>query len=320
MFFLIMLFHLTLLTRKQYYQKVDEIDECGSNQLGVGKLRCGRYPSPISILEPNVSNESCDSSVSTDSNCTEGTANKFLVCFVPIIVFHWVDRGMFYLLAGSQLFSSILAQEVYDLSSAKKLHSVEADTELSDSASSTAFDILARKHATVVTDFPTSTAWELDYVKEIVCNIELLFRDFVSGRTRDVINPHLFDLLESKKGSLDSNGDQFRLMRRKVLFDSVSECLDLRCKRYAGGGYGEWAKGVAILRRKEWLAEEVYKEISGWKGMADSMVDELVDKDMSSQFGRWQEFDEDTYILGVEVEVHLFNSLIDELVADIFLF
>lgn len=52
----------------------------------------------------------------------------------------------------------------------------------------------------------------------------------------------------------------------------------------------------------------------------DSMVDELVEKDMSSRYGRWTDFEEDTYALGIEVEDDLFNSLIDEVVADIFPF
>lgn len=84
-----MLFHQTLFSPKQYYQEVDEIEDCGSStQLEAGKLHFGRYPSPMSILEPSFLNESCDSSVSTDSNCTEGTGNNFLECFVPTIVFH----------------------------------------------------------------------------------------------------------------------------------------------------------------------------------------------------------------------------------------
>lgn len=225
----------------------------------------------------------------------------------------------FNLLSGSKLCSSVQSQEAHGMRSSKKLLSVEADTELSDSASSTSFGILARKHTTMisVTDLVRSTEWELDYIKEILCNVELMFKDFSLGRVRDVINPHLFNLFESRKGENDCG--EYRL-RRKVLFDCVSECLDLRCRRYVGGGFRMWVKGAAMVRRKEWLAEEVYKEISGWKGMGDSMVDELVDKDMSSQYGRWLDFEEDEFVLGVEVEAQIFNSIIDEMVADIIQF
>lgn len=215
--------------------------------------------------------------------------------------------------------SSVQVQEAHGMISSKKLLSVEADTELSDSASSTSFGTLTRKHTTTisVTDLVRSAEWELDYIKETLCNVDLMFKDFSLGRVRDVINPHLFNLLESRKGENDCGESR---LRRKVLFDCVSECLDLRCRRYVGGGCRMWVKGVAMVRRKEWLAEEVYKEILGWKGMGDSMVDELVDKDMSSQYGRWLDFEEDEFVLGVEVEAQIFNSLIDEMVADIIQF
>ncbi|KAF4356093.1 hypothetical protein F8388_005185 [Cannabis sativa] len=118
-----------------------------------------------------------------------------------------------------------------------------------------------------------------------------MFNEFVMGRSRDLINPRLFNVLENRKGPLDRDVGGGSKMRRKVLFDCVGECLDLRYRRCLGGGYRMWLKGVAMVRRKEWLAEEVYKEISGWESMGDSMVDELVDKDMSSQYGKWLDFE-----------------------------
>lgn len=224
-------------------------------------------------------------------------------------------------LPGSKHFSSVLAQELISLSFSKKFNSMEADAELSDSASSTSTATVATKHvvALTATCLVRSTKWELEYVKEILCNIELMFKDFALGRAREIINPHLFHQLENRKGGLEIDGDESRL-NRKVLFDCVSECLDLRCRRYVGGGCKTWAKGVTMVRRKEWLSEEVYKEISGWRSMGDCMVDELVDKDMSSQYGRWLDFEVETFELGVEIESLLFTSLVDEIVADILLF
>lgn len=272
---------------KNKFQGVDEMDGCSSNFIEAGPLASCRHPSPISVLEPSFSTESWDSSNSTDSNSLE----------------------------GSKLFSSVQAQEILGLSSSKKFSSAEADTELSDSASSTSYGATAEKYATI-SILTGSTKWEIEYVKEILFNVELMFKDFALGRAREVINPHLFDQLESRKIQWESNGGESRL-RRKVLFDCVGECLDLRCRRYVGGGYGTWVKGVAMVRRKEWLAEEVYKEISGWRGMGDCMVDELVDKDMSSQYGRWLDFEADASALGIEVEGEIFDSLVDEVLADI---
>lgn len=171
-------------------------------------------------------------------------------------------------------------------------------------------------NTTILIDLDKSSKWELEYIKQILCNIEMMFNDFSLGIAHEVINPYLFDLLETQKGGMDIDGDESKL-GRKLIFDCVSECMDLRCTQYAGGGRIAWAKGVSMVRRKERLAEEVHREISGWRGMGNCMVDELVDKDMSSQHGRWSNFEVDEFTLGAEVEGQILNSLISELVVDI---
>ncbi|KAJ0605374.1 hypothetical protein HanHA300_Chr02g0062331 [Helianthus annuus] len=66
------------------------------------------------------------------------------------------------------------------------------------------------------------------------------------------------------------------------------------------------------------LAQEVYREIAGWEDMKDSMVDELVDKDMSGcSYKKWLDFDVETFEIGVEIESRLLDSLINEVVDDI---
>ena len=105
-------------------------------------------------------------------------------------------------------------------------------TELFDSASSST--VLKKQASTR----------ELDYVNDILCNVELMYMDFSLGRARDIVNPHLFNQLESRRGRrFESDGGECR-MRRKVIFDCVSESLDLRCRRYVCGGYKMWGKGV----------------------------------------------------------------------------
>ena len=194
--------------------------------------------------------------------------------------------------------------------------------DLSDSGSSTSTGTVARKHANMlaVTGLVRSKKWEVQYVKKILCNLELKFQELALGRASVIINPHLFHQLEREKNMLESDGGDEARLERKVLFDCASECLDLRCRRYVGGGYKAWVKGTTMVRRKEWLAEDIYKEISEWNRMGDCMVDELVDKDMSSQYGRWLDFEVDAYALGVEFERQIFNSLVNEVVADIFRF
>ncbi|RDX62623.1 hypothetical protein CR513_59025, partial [Mucuna pruriens] len=251
-------------------------------------LNC-RHPSPISVLEPSFSIESCESSMSTDLTSTE----------------------------GSKLCSSIQAQEIHGMNFSRKFYPCESDAELSDSASSISSGNMKKKHTSTfsLTRFGSSSTWELDYVKDILCNVELMYVDFSLGRASEVINSHRFNQLESRNGGFKR--DDVARIRRKVTFDCVSECLDLRCRRYVGGGYKMWTKGFEMVKRKEWLAEELYKEITGWRGMGDSMVDELVDKDMSSQCGRWLDYEVDAFELGSEVVDQIFDSLLDDVVNEI---
>ncbi|THG15892.1 hypothetical protein TEA_022378 [Camellia sinensis var. sinensis] len=273
-------------------QVTEEMDDCSSYDTEARKLLPCRHPSPISVLEHSFFTESCNSSDSADSNSIEGIKQS----------------------------SSVQAQEVLGMSNLKTFHLLEADAELSDSASSTSTRTVARRNQATLTmtNFEGSAIWELEYVKEILFNVELMYKDFTLGRAREIVNPHLFDQLENRKEVLESEGKEPKL-RRKVLFDCVSECMDLRCRRYANGGSKTWAKGLSTLRRKDRLAQEVYKEISSWRDLGDCMVDDLVDKDMSSNYGKWLDFEVEAFEIGVEIEGQILNSLVNELVADIFL-
>ncbi|KAL7220765.1 hypothetical protein ACSBR2_013620 [Camellia fascicularis] len=271
------------LMTKHKLKEALEMDECRSDDTETITLLQCRHPSPISVLEPSFQTESCYSSESADSNSIEGGSKHCL--------------------------SSIQAIEVLGSSSSKKFHLMETDTELADSASSISIRTIARRN---------KTDWELEYVNDVLFNVELMFKDFALGRAREIINPHLFDQLESRKEVKESQGDDPKLTR-KVLFECVSECMDLRCRRYASGGYGTWARGLSTLRRKKRLAKEVYNEISSWRGMADCMVDDLVDKDMSGNYGKWVDFEVEAFELGLEIEDQILDSLVNEVAADVFL-
>ena len=227
---------------------------------------------------------------------------------------------MSYPISDSKLCSSsVQAQEVFSLNTSRKSYHVEADTELSDSASSTSTGTIVKKHNDTFSSMKfgaRSSAWELDYVKEILSNVDMMFTNFALGQTKEIVNPHLFNQLETMKQGFGNVGDESSI-NRKLIFDCVSECMDIRCKRYANGGCKMWAKGVLMVRKKERLAEEVFKEISGWGGMGDSMVDELVDKDMSIHLGRWVDFEIEAFETGGELEEKILSSLVDEVVADL---
>lgn len=271
---------------KHKLQEVEDMFDCGSNSSEIRTLLGHRHPSPISILEPSIFAESSNSSDTGDSNSTEG------------------------LVISKQCSSSVQGQDVLDMRCSNKFHVMEADADLSDSASSSSTRVVATKHVTLAVTAPVGSAkWELEYVKKILCNTEMMFKGVSTGQTSEIVDPRLFDQLESRKDE--------HYLQRKVLFDCVGECMDLRFRHYVGGGYKVWEKGLSMARRTKWLAGEVHREISSWEAMGDCMVDELVDKDMSSQRGRWLDYSVETIELGVEVERKILNSLLNELISDI---
>ncbi|KAL9252672.1 hypothetical protein AKJ16_DCAP08578 [Drosera capensis] len=253
-----------------------KLREYSSNSAAMSNTEECLAPSPVSVLGPSLLAENCSTSDSEASNNTQERKQH----------------------------SSFHCMEVYDSSTAKDSIS-EAGADLSDSASSS-----------LLGNFLTSsTEWKLDYVKNVLGNVELMFKDYTLGRTREVMNPHLFNLLEQRRITrFKTYGDESKL-KRKLMFDCVKQCLDMRCQHRAGGSYNVWAKGVAMVSSKGKLAEEVYREIQGWRNMEDCVVDELVDGDMSSRY--WHDFRVDRNILGVEIEHHVSDSLIDEVVADV---
>ncbi|XP_022930494.1 uncharacterized protein LOC111436933 [Cucurbita moschata] len=257
---------------KQEFPLVHRIEECSSNSIDADAEQLLKVRHPSPVSILEHSFSS-ESCDSSDSNSREG--NKFC--------------------------SSIQGQDV-----------IEADAELLDSASSLTNEAPTSKFSSSISKCSTGrTVWELEYIKDILCDVELMFNDYVLGRSREVINPYLFNILENQ-----NKGSEQRV-RRKALFDCVCECLDLRCRQYVGGGYKMWGKGLGVLGRKEQLGKEIWKEISEWSGMGDCMVDELVDNDMSCWHGRWLDFEVDAFTIGVELESQILDSLVEEVLGDI---
>lgn len=204
------------------------------------------------------------------------------------------------------------AEEAVNSISTQESLSIEADTELSDSASSTSIWQVGDSPVAVAftsTEPKRSTNWELDYISDILSNSGLMLKDVVWSPTYMNIIHDLFDELENKKGRAESNREEkYSKVGRKVLFDCVIESLELRC-----GGF----KGRPIRCS---LAEELHKEIFVRRSIGDLKVDELVDRDMSSGYGRWLDFEMEEFEAGVEIERGVLNSLVNELVVDILSF
>nr|XP_010921540.1 uncharacterized protein LOC105045074 [Elaeis guineensis] len=246
-----------------------------------------QHPSPLSIFDASFSNQSRNSPESSGS--TEGSK----VCL-----------------------SYAQAQNIAPLSCSNKISLMEADMELSDSASSAfsnsaALEIGRASHMKV-------NGEDIDYVREILCS-RGLSKDLSSCYLNDageILDTLLFNKLENKRSrAIFKVDDKDGRARRKVLFDCLNECLELKCSHYFRAGYHAWTRGLAVIGKD--LAEELYEEILRWKSMGDSMVDELVDKDMSTHLGRWVDFEIEVFEAAVELEGEILNSLVDEVVADL---
>ncbi|OMP10960.1 hypothetical protein COLO4_04137 [Corchorus olitorius] len=197
----------------------------------------------------------------------------------------------------------------------------ELGTDLSDVASSASVGEMGKKLLTRTSslgDFNESTNWELDYIKTVLRDSELTFIEYALGQTENVMTPNGFNQLEHWNET-ERNGEDHNKIEQKLVLDCMSECLVSRCEELFIGsckGLGKW--GI-LIKKKGWLAEELYKEISGWKSMGEIMVDDLVDKDMSTKHGKWLDFEPEAFEEGVEIENSILTCLVDELVSDLLL-
>ncbi|KAB1202127.1 hypothetical protein CJ030_MR8G002384 [Morella rubra] len=224
---------------------------------------------------------------------------------------------------GSTKYVLEQVQESSKWHSTSELLQVGGEMELYDVASSMSTGDASRKHLSrtfSLKGFMGSSNRELEYVKDILNSAELTLEDFALGQISEVAAPNLFDPLEILGNGTERNGEECFKLGRKVLFDCVSECLDLRSRKILVGSCKSWSKWVTLSGRKLWLAEDVYEEILGWKSMEDLMLDEIVDKDMSTQYGRWIDFDIEAFEEVVDMEKGIVASLVDELISDILYF
>lgn len=204
--------------------------------------------------------------------------------------------------------------------STRKPHLTEGDPEMSDTASSLSVGTMSEtvSSSLYLVDPKDSSNWELKYIGDILSHAELLSEEFSLGQAHKIVAPDLFVQLENQK--MDSyKVMEENVLERKVLFDCVCECLELRCGRLLGGGCKFWGKQMAMLRRRQWLADDLYREISSWTSVDELMVDEVVDKDMSSKSGKWVDFEIEAFEEGVDIGNRILTCLVDELIDD-FLF
>lgn len=215
---------------------------------------------------------------------------------------------------------SLESYEGISWSSARKSHPAEGDAELSDTASSLSVRAISETVASSIymPDSNDSSCWKLQYIGDILRSAELMLEEFATGRAYKVISPDFFHQLENQKLDGYKFTEEHFKLQHKVLFDCIGECLEARCSRILAGNK-VWAKQSTLFHKREWLTDEVYREISSWTNVKELMVDELVDKDMNSKNGQWIDFETEAFEEGVEIEKRILTSLVDELIDD-FLF
>ncbi|XP_039058720.1 uncharacterized protein LOC120202355 isoform X1 [Hibiscus syriacus] len=269
---------------RRKWQQSEEIEEqnagCSSSETGIEVGT--RHPVLLSALEPSVASTGCS-----------GSRN------------------------GAPTSMPDQDQEVLNGASGSESRT-EFCTELSDSASSKPEGETGRMLSTMAsnsTDYKLSIEWETDFVKMVLKDSELLFKEYASGRTEKVMTLKALNQLEHPNGT-ERNGEDYKLAQ-KLLLDYVSEWLEVRYRQVLVGSCKGRVSWERTIQKPDRLADEVSKEISGWKSMGDTMVDDVVDMDMSTKHGRWLDFDMEALEEGVEIHKNILTSLVDELVSDL---
>uniref|UniRef100_A0A7N0UAN0 DUF4378 domain-containing protein n=1 Tax=Kalanchoe fedtschenkoi TaxID=63787 RepID=A0A7N0UAN0_KALFE len=165
--------------------------------------------------------------------------------------------------------------------------------------------------------YTASTSWESQYVRDVISQAELVADSYLLGRVDSVIDSNLFDQLEDQPNWSENYADSGSRLERKLLFDCISELTNHRCQQLTTGCCRTWRKWTTVSQQAGLFSRELYKEISSLKHMEELMVDEVVDKDMSSGEGRWVNFDTEASEECIEMENVILSSLVDELVADL---
>ncbi|XP_010313418.1 uncharacterized protein TRM6/7/8B [Solanum lycopersicum] len=276
------------LTATQMWQGPNRVE----NPKTASSITCEGEFSLASSMEPSISGGSCSSLDSFRSLATDGSK------------YHLSD-GSHYMMNWKTYM---------------RTHLVEGDAELLDSASSASLADAGEKESTTTltsSNFNESAYWEFQYIRDIIRSSDMVMEEFLLGEVQSIIALDLFDKLENQQARTNKNAEEQLKMRRRVLFHSAVECLELRCKLSFGRGVEAWAKWTTLVQRKEWLAEEVYRVIASWTSMEELMVDEVVDKDMSTQDGKWTDFSFEACEEGVDIEKEILSSLMDDLIGDL---
>lgn len=209
------------------------------------------------------------------------------------------------------------SEEEISCTSSEKFLPVEDERDISDTASSSYYEEWDGHYTSMLNSvsewYPPNQ--ELQYVRQILHCAGLKGLGF--DASCNVIDSVVFDQAENLIVNSTRNTEESTKLRRKLLFDYLNECISLRWEPISLGSTKAWSRWRVLLQKEDWLVEEVFKEISGIENMQNLMVDELVEKDMGTQYRGWVDFEMEMLEEGIEIERDMVDSLIDELVLDL---
>ncbi|KAG0596789.1 hypothetical protein M758_UG285200 [Ceratodon purpureus] len=168
---------------------------------------------------------------------------------------------------------------------------------------------------------------ERTYVEELVeasllgsgcssSDLLALFSDYV-------IDPIVFDQLESKRTYLDTSDNERETLDRRILFDCVNEVLErlleTQVSRMRWRGLFQPILRKRLMGRQ--LVNEVLFELEGISSAASEDVCDTVyvilQKDLVKGRGQWSDYNKELEEVGVVVELMIIKDLIDETVGEL---
>ncbi|TKV90384.1 hypothetical protein SEVIR_9G025000v4 [Setaria viridis] len=213
---------------------------------------------------------------------------------------------------GTRVFSSIEGATTSDSTHFNKFLEADVSSEYSDTASSITVATAEIPRSESSSSCHMDYRQEVEFIREILNASSSCLERFGDS---DILDPHLLEELNGNTRFLAGEDGKGYRLRRRLLFDCVSELLTVKCAYYFNAGYGSWFMGMAILQSLS--AEEIHREMTSLKVAEEWMVDELVYREMSSPLGSWVDFKMDSYQAGGDIAAELLGSLIDEVVVDL---
>ncbi|KAJ8567463.1 hypothetical protein K7X08_019671 [Anisodus acutangulus] len=171
---------------------------------------------------------------------------------------------------------------------------------------------------------------KLSYAKEVVLNTELIFGitpeqqalpvDDGFSASHFLLNEleMLSSLLWMNLGQLLGCNDPKQMNQLKgFAIDCLLEYLDSKFGPYSDSGFRTWTKLPSSMT-KEIVFADIIEEVKGWTEFVGLIPDELIEWDMSHSLGKWTDFEIEEFECGTEVDRHILQVLVDEVVLDLY--